>query len=255
MRIARSGCGGAAADFRFREDAVEVGRVRVTACDCGERACDGNCGARPFCKVRYCSRRCSMRCGSHCTAHCTAECRERVTFYDSGADDCGLYRPVRERTCGECHADADNCDCDESSSRDDRAITGMCARGNGISRRAPTSSGGAYAWGGAISRVTEVMFAPSREDDVEDDRHGAHLPFGFAGYKSLAPPVDNYVFRRAGQWRIAVPGSMGPGTVNLLVAKVMAQGPQAAGYVRIGDTLVPDSLGPGARAALLGASK
>ena len=129
----------------------------------------------------------------------------------------------------------------------------MRARGAGIARRAPTSSGGSYAWGGAISRVTEVVLAPSREDGVDDDIRGAHLPVGFASYKSISPLVDDMVFRRAGQWRIAVSGSMGPGTLNLLVAKIMAQGPQAAGYVRIGDTLVPNYLGASARAALLGA--
>jgi len=190
-----------------------------------------------------------MRCVSHCSTHCTASCGERIGICDT--DDCGPYHPVREAACSECHGD--NCDCDESNSRDDRAITGMCSRGAGISRRAPTSSGGSYAWGGAISRVTEVVFAPSREDDVNDDLHGAHLPFGFANYKPISPSVDDFVFWRAGQWRIAVSSSMGPGTLNLLVAKIMAQGPQAAGYVRIGDTLVPDYLGASARAALLGA--
>lgn len=233
----------------FDEGSVSLGSVRVGRCECGDDDCDRRCESRRFCKVRFCARRCSMRCSSHCSLHCSSACRERVEFYNSGDDDCGIYRPPSDDTCGQCHGNCDNCDCDVSSSRDDRALVSSCARGAGIARHAPTHSGGAYAWGGAISRVSEVTLAPSR-DDESVSIHGSHIPIGFAKYKPLGLKISDYHYRRAGQWRVAVRQAWSGPYVDSLIARIMKHGPQAAGYVRMGDTLVPDYFEPSDRAAL-----
>jgi hypothetical protein len=97
--------------------------------------------------------------------------------------------------------------------------------------------------------VTEVALAPSREDE-HYNIHGAHIPIEFARYKPMSLNIGNYVYRYAGRWRVAILRSLGPARANQLIARILAHGPQAAGYVRMGDTLVPDSMSASDRAAL-----
>jgi hypothetical protein len=62
-------------------------------------------------------------------------------------------------------------------------------------------------------------------------------------------PLD-YEFYRVAGWRVAVP-RITPGLrVKDIVSRIFYYGPQSAGYVRVGDTLVPAMLGVGDRQAL-----
>jgi hypothetical protein len=276
VRLTRCGCGVARCDGRCKRGSaihleersdwlcrcgnpscdggcgdVVIGSVRLGRCECGDTGCDGHCSSRSFCSERYCARRCSPGCARHCSAHCSPACELYTPFFNAGEDDCGLYRRPNADACGQCGND--DCDCDESSSRDDRALYGSCARGANLSRRAPTHSGGAYAWGGAIARVTDVVL--TSRDDEQHRVPGAHIPIGFARYKSPTLNISEYTHWRAGEWRVAIRRNMSDAAANQLIARIMAHGPQSAGYMRIGDNLVPEFLSPSDRAALAGAAR
>ena len=102
------------------------------------------------------------------------------------------------------------------------------------------------AWGGSLRRVSDASPAGGREDDV----YGRHVPLGYARY--VMPGVDprRYMFVPLAGWRVAVPRAAGLEYAKRLVSVIFRYGPARAGYVRVGDTLVPAALGPGDRATL-----
>jgi len=83
---------------------------------------------------------------------------------------------------------------------------------------------------------------------------GRAVPVGFARYVSPVIDLGDYVFRRLAAWRVAIPREMEEMRVQLLMKRIWNYGPASAGYVRIGETLVPAMLGPGGRNALSGAT-
>ena len=83
---------------------------------------------------------------------------------------------------------------------------------------------------------------------------GRAVPVGFARYIAPVINLGDYVFRRLAAWRVAIPREMEEMRVQLLMQRIWNYGPASAGYVRIGETLVPAMLGPGARNALSGAT-
>jgi hypothetical protein len=116
-----------------------------------------------------------------------------------------------------------------------------------------TSNSGKQAdvWGGALRRVTAASLAPSREDEFSyTDVPGRYTPIGYAKY--VSPVVDpyDYSYYRVAGWRMAIPRSLPGPRVQDLLWRVFYYGPQSAGYVRLGATLVPSILNPGDRATL-----
>ena len=82
---------------------------------------------------------------------------------------------------------------------------------------------------------------------------GRAVPVGFARYVSPVINLGDYQFRRVAAWRVAIPRALPELRVQYVLQKIWTYGPAAAGYVRIGDTMVPAYLDPGSRAALSGA--
>ena len=104
------------------------------------------------------------------------------------------------------------------------------------------------AWGGALRRMQSVGLGPSREDDHKFvSVPGRYVPIGFARY--VAPVIDpsHYEYYRVAGWRVAVPRSVPGFRTRDLLYRIYYYGPASAGYVRLGDTLVPAIMEPGDR--------
>lgn len=121
-------------------------------------------------------------------------------------------------------------------------------------RRARLSRGacpGGRHPGGTLCRATLVEPPPGREDGYRAPRS---VPLGYGRYapRGGAGPGDYLIFR-VGGWRIACPRrGTGPADLRIKDRCIRAlgwggRGPLPAGFVRVGDTLVPEELGPGAR--------
>lgn len=145
----------------------------------------------------------------------------------------------------------------EDFDRDERFLSLTKARGDisrGVVKR--TNQGKrSQAWGGALRRMTSALLGPSREDEQKFITvPGRYVPIGFARY---APPVINpldYEMYRVAGWRVAVPRSVPGMRVRDLLYRIFYFGPASAGYVRVGDTLVPAALEIGDRMTLAQAS-
>jgi hypothetical protein len=106
------------------------------------------------------------------------------------------------------------------------------------------------AWGGSVRRVVSYAPAPSRDDEAL--LAGRYVPVGFGRYLSPVVDANDYEYFRVAGWRVAVPRSTPGIRTKDLLSRIYNYGPQSAGYVRLGDTLVPAILGPGDRATLAG---
>jgi hypothetical protein len=102
------------------------------------------------------------------------------------------------------------------------------------------------AWGGALRTTTESDTYATREDDMR----GRAVPVGFARYTSPVIDLDDYKFSQLAAWRVAIPRALTNVAANDLLYRIWRTGPASAGYVRIGDMLVPAGLDPGSRSAL-----
>jgi hypothetical protein len=134
--------------------------------------------------------------------------------------------------------------------RDDSFLRMKRTQSAGRERSAPD---GPRRWGGALRRVVQTPIAPSREDYARATTvPGRYTPIGFARYESpVVRPADFAYYRMAG-WQVAVPRSLPSERVRDLLWRMFYYGPESAGYVRLGDTLVPALLGPGDRMTLAG---
>jgi hypothetical protein len=106
-------------------------------------------------------------------------------------------------------------------------------------------------WGGALRRMVSQGLAPSREDQsryVSDP--GRYVPIGFARYASPIIDPTHWDFYRVGGWRVAVPRATPGFRTKDLLYRIFYYGPLSAGYIRLGDTLVPSMLEPGDRMLL-----
>lgn len=138
---------------------------------------------------------------------------------------------------------------DEGLDRDVRAVSYASAKGSGRDSMVPAQSTNREdVWGGGLLRVTSGGVGPRREDE----HHYAprHVPIGFGRYTPPTVDPGDYRFYRSAGWRVAVPRETAPPTVRALLHRIYHYGPGAAGYVRMGDTLVPAILGPGDRQTL-----
>jgi len=135
--------------------------------------------------------------------------------------------------------------------RDTRVMHYASVKGAGRERMAPMTPGGHRdtAWGGSLRRVADIGVGPSREDETRlASIPGRYVPIGFARYVSSGVNPYDYGYYHVAGWRVAVPHD--EADVRDLLRRIFYQGPQAAGYVRLGDTLVPAILGPGDRMTL-----
>lgn len=146
---------------------------------------------------------------------------------------------------------------DAALDRDSRTMRFASARAVGREHLAPRTPGGHRdaAWGGGLRRVVDGAVGPSREDE---QRYvaipGRYVPIGYARY---VPPMVNpydYKYYRVAGWRVAVPRTIPDNRVRDLLYRIYYTGPQSAGYVRMGDTLVPAILETGDRMTISQAS-
>lgn len=146
---------------------------------------------------------------------------------------------------------------DNGEDRDERALGMSVRKGAQTQTRAPTTASAgapaarANAWGGALRRIQTGTPGPSREDTNEYvSVPGRYVPIGYA--KFVAPVVNpnDYQYYRVGGWRTAVPRTLGGPAVRDLLYRIFYFGPQSAGYVRLGDTLVPAIMEDGDRMTL-----
>jgi hypothetical protein len=99
--------------------------------------------------------------------------------------------------------------------------------------------------------MTSTTLAPSREDEAKFvSVPGRYVPVGFARYVSPVPDPLDYEYYRVAGWRVAVPRATPGSRVRDLVVRIFRHGPQSAGYVRMGDTLVPAILETGDRMSM-----
>jgi hypothetical protein len=133
--------------------------------------------------------------------------------------------------------------------RDDRIVTFAAAKGAGRERMTSHAYNLHSAWGGATRASDTIM--PTRED-VQSSRTvpGRTVRIGYARY--VSPTVDPYDYKyyHVSGWRVAIPRATPVVHVDYLLNRIIQFGPRSAGYVRIGDSLVPGSLGPGERVTI-----
>jgi hypothetical protein len=99
--------------------------------------------------------------------------------------------------------------------------------------------------------MSDAVIAPSREDEFRFySAAGRYVPVGFARYVSPVINVTDYEYYRVGGWRVAIPRTVPGERVKELLYRIFTFGPQSAGYVRMGSSLVPAILEPGDRASL-----
>lgn len=142
---------------------------------------------------------------------------------------------------------------EENLDRDERYMAFTRAKGSATKALASRTPGGcsSTSWGGAMRRMTSTTLAPSREDEAKFvSVPGRYVPVGFARYVSPVPDPLDYEYYRVAGWRVAVPRATPGSRVRDLVVRIFRHGPQSAGYVRMGDTLVPAILETGDRMSM-----
>lgn len=126
----------------------------------------------------------------------------------------------------------------EDADRDTRMMRYAKAKGHLHESMAP-SPAEHYdrAWGGGLRRMVVAGVGPRRED--EHYYAPRYVPVGYARYDP--PTIDplQYEYYRISGWRVAVPRDLPGPDVRRLLLRIYHYGPQSAGYVRIGDSLVP----------------
>lgn len=175
----------------------------------------------------------------------------------------------------------------QSAARDDVAVTGFVMRAGAGARAGLAPARRNNIWGGSMRRpadnegriyredstplrteraiatglatILDEMGSPYRPDwpagpATNPPVAGRAVPVGFARYVSPVINLGDYQFRRMAAWRVAIPRALPELRVQDLLSRIWDYGPANAGYVRIGETLVPATLDPGSRAALSGAA-
>ena len=142
--------------------------------------------------------------------------------------------------------------CSRGDDRDERFLMQAVGRGAQLKRnlRAQPCKQ-AVGWGGALRRMQSTNLAPSREDErALVSLPGRYVPIGFARYASPVIDPAKWEYYRVAGWRVAVPRSVPSFRTRDLLYRIFYFGPASAGYVRLGDTLVPAILEPGDRMIL-----
>jgi hypothetical protein len=139
--------------------------------------------------------------------------------------------------------------------RDSRLVRFASSKGALREQMVPRTpgSGRNIVSGGGMRRMVATNIAPSREDVARFvSVPGRYVPIGFARYVSPVIRPTDYEYYRISGWQVAVPRSIPGERVRDLLYRIYHYGPQSAGYVAMGDTLVPAILGPGDRQILAG---
>jgi hypothetical protein len=129
----------------------------------------------------------------------------------------------------------------KQSDWDTRARQYATARGKSSHRNAATSY---------MRKMTDGTLAPSSGDQKYIAVPGRYVPIGFGRYVSPVVDPSDYALVQMMGWRIAVPRSTTEVGTRDLMLRIYTYGPQSAGYVRHGDTLVPSILSTGDRATI-----
>ena len=137
---------------------------------------------------------------------------------------------------------------EQSAARDDVAVTSFVMRAGAGARAGRAPARRDNSWGGPYR--PDWPAGPATNPPVA----GRAVPVGFARYVSPVINLGDYQFRRMAAWRVAIPRALPELRVQDLLSRIWDYGPANAGYVRIGETLVPATLDPGSRAALSGAA-
>ena len=112
-----------------------------------------------------------------------------------------------------------------------------------------------YNYDSSLRAMLETSIEPNILNEyISLDIEGRSLPMGFAEYVDPTITPLNYNYYYIPGWRVAIPQVIPMEQVNNLLNAIFYRGPEPAGFVRIGDTLVPAMLDPGARMELAQAS-
>ena len=143
---------------------------------------------------------------------------------------------------------------DDGVDRDSRTMEHARRKATTRENMVPAAAGHqGNTWGGGMRRMVANEIVPSREDAARYvTLPGRYVPIGFHKYKSPVLDPSEYRFYRVADWSVAVPRSIPGLRVRDLLYRIYNYGPDSAGYVRIGDTLVPAELSPGDRMTLAG---
>jgi hypothetical protein len=142
---------------------------------------------------------------------------------------------------------------EQGPDRDTRVMRYASRMGASRERMSPCTPGGHrdHAWGGALRRMTVGGVSPSREDEHRFVTvPGRYVPVGFARYVSPVVNPYDYEYYRVAGWRVAVPRTIPGNRVRDLLYRIFYHGPQSAGYVRLGDSLIPAIMDTGDRMTL-----
>ncbi len=136
--------------------------------------------------------------------------------------------------------------------RDSVGLRAACARGQSRLAAVPAVMLSNEVWGGGLRRLASASTTPAARDDQSGPpyRDPRYVPIGFARYVSPVLNPADYAFYRIAAWRVAIVRTMCSPQVRAILNRIVQYGPQSAGYVRIGDTLVPAVLTPGDRQTL-----
>lgn len=127
--------------------------------------------------------------------------------------------------------------------RDSRVISHGCSRGLGLELSQPFDK--TRVWGGSQRRLSNGI---NYVNDLES--YTPSVPKGFAAYSSYVINPFEWVYHHIPGWRVALPRSLSSDEVGMVLNKIRTYGPSYVGYVRLNDTMVPESLSPGNRMAL-----
>ena len=108
-----------------------------------------------------------------------------------------------------------------------------------------------YNYDSSLRSMLETSIEPTILNEYTSiDIEGKSLPIGFAEYVDTTITPLNYNFYFISGWRVIIPRVIPTNQVNNILNTIQYKGPRAAGFVRIGDSLVPAMLSAGERMAL-----
>ena len=142
--------------------------------------------------------------------------------------------------------DSQNDQDNTQNSRDDNSTRFNSHKSNNTNSNFPR-----YDYDTSLRAMLETAIEPTILNEyISLDIYGRSLPIGFAEYvdDTITPLNYNYYFIPG--WRVAIPRVIPMNQVSNILNTIFYKGPEPAGFVRIGDTLVPAMLDSGERMAL-----
>jgi hypothetical protein len=107
--------------------------------------------------------------------------------------------------------------------------------------------------------INEALYGGQRESQIRktgqvehetDDLSGTRIPLGYARFRESTLDVNDYKFFVIGGWRVAINRNNNDRKTHELLKTIFREGPRPAGYVVVGDTMVPWELTVGERHTL-----